>query len=378
MLCGGQLALMIPLRILVVGQTPPPYGGQTVMIQLLLDGAYQDIELVHVRMNFSKELNSNGRLKLDKIWELFRVVAAIYRAKFIMRPEVLYYPPSGPNYVPVIRDIIILCATRRLFNKTVFHLHAGGISEFYLRMNPALRCIFRLALFNPDLVIRTACLSAQDGKGLHCQREVVIANGIPDSAGKRIDRTASSGEPIRILLVALLREDKGVLVAISAVQQLLIAGMDVELTCMGEWDSPDMRTHAESLIEPRFRSKFRFPGVQTGFDKWDFYRNADIFVFPSYFHSETFGIVLLEAMCFSLPVVATRWRGIPEVVEESSCAILCEPRDIAGCRDALAQLINDPALRVRMGRNARERYLRYFTIEAHRNAMENALSLLKG
>ena len=54
------------MRILVVGQTPPPYGGQTVMIQLLLDGAYNDIELVHVRMNFSKELKSNGRLKLDK------------------------------------------------------------------------------------------------------------------------------------------------------------------------------------------------------------------------------------------------------------------------------------------------------------------------
>jgi glycosyltransferase involved in cell wall biosynthesis len=206
---------------------------------------------------------------------------------------------------------------------------------------------------------------------------VVVANGIPDSAGKSIDRTAGRGEPISILLVALLREDKGVLVAISAVQQLLIAGMDVELTCMGEWDSPDMRTHAESLIEPRFRSKFRFPGVQTGFDKWEYYRNADIFVFPSYFHSETFGIVLLEAMCFSLPVVATRWRGIPEVVEEGSCSILCEPRDVAGCRDALAQLINDPSLRERMGKSARERYLRYFTIEAHRNAMERALSQLK-
>jgi glycosyltransferase involved in cell wall biosynthesis len=372
-----MLALMIPLRILVVGQTPPPYGGQTVMIQFLLDGAYQDIELVHVRMNFSKELNSNGRLKLDKIWELFRVVAAIYRAKLLLRPEVLYYPPSGPNYVPVIRDIFILCATRWLFRKTVFHLHAGGISEFYLRMNSAFQVIFRFALFDPDLVIRTAGLSAQDGKGLYCKQEVIVANGIPDSAGMSIDRTNVCGKPIKILLVALLREDKGVLVAISAVQQLLMAGKDVELTCMGEWDSPDMRSHAESLIEPRFKSKFRFPGVQTGFDKWEYYRNADIFVFPSYFHSETFGIVLLEAMCFSLPMVATRWRGIPEVVEEGSCAFLCEPRDVAGCRDALALLVNDPALRDRMGRSARERYLRYFTIEAHRNAMERALSQLK-
>ncbi|MGA3080467.1 MAG: glycosyltransferase family 4 protein [Terracidiphilus sp.] len=368
---------MKPLLILVVGQTPPPFGGQTVMIQLLLDGAYQDIELVHLPTCFSKELKSTGKFKLAKVWELFRVVAAIYRAKLRVRPEVLYYPPSGPSFAAVIRDIVILGMTRWLFDKTVFHLHAGGISEYALTMNPLLRSLFRFALEKPDLVIRTAPHSAQDGKGLRCKKEVVIANGIPDSAGESIQRTAIPGMPVRILLVALLREDKGVLVAIQAVRQLLLAGMDVELTCMGEWDSPALQARAESLIEPEVSSRFKFPGVQTGNEKWKYYRDAGIFLFPSFFHSETFGIVLLEAMCFSLPVVATRWRGIPDVVEEGSCAILCDHNDVAGCRDALALLVNDPSLRDRMGRNARERFLRYFTIEAHRQAMESALSQLR-
>jgi glycosyltransferase involved in cell wall biosynthesis len=378
MLCESHFKKMNLLRILVVGQTPPPYGGQTVMLQLLLDGVYQDIQLVHLRTNYSKDLNSSGRFKLDKIWELFRVAAAIFRARFMQRTTVLYYPPSGPSYLPVIRDIFILCATRWLFEKTVFHFHAGGISEFYPRMNPALRWLFRIAFFYPDLAIRTASLSVQDGKALHGKREVVIANGIPDSAQEGMIRPFVQAAPVRILLVALLREDKGVLVAINAAQQLLSAGMDVELTCMGEWDSPEFQARAESMIDTAFRHKFIFSGVQTGMDKWNFFRNADIFLFPSYFHSETFGIVLLEAMSFSLPMVATRWRGIPEVVEEGSCAILCDPQDVAGCRDALAQLVNDPSLRQRMGSSARERFLRYFTIEAHRNAMERALSQLKG
>ncbi|MGA9071044.1 MAG: glycosyltransferase family 4 protein, partial [Terracidiphilus sp.] len=245
-------------------------------------------------------------------------------------------------------------------------------------LNPALRWFFRIALFNPDLVIRTASLAAEDGKGLHSKREVVVPNGVPDSAGRSIVRTVVPGEPVRILLVALLREDKGVLVAISAVQQLLTAGMDVELTCMGEWDSLEVQARAESLIESAYKSKFKFPGALTGDEKWEYFRKSDIFLFPSYFHSETFGIVLLEAMSFSLPMVATRWRGIPEVVEEGSCALLCQPQDVAGCRDALAQLVRDPSLRIRMGEKARERFQRYFTIEAHRNAMERALSQLKG
>ncbi len=366
------------LRILVVGQTPPPYGGQTVMIQYLLDGAYREIELFHVRMSFSKELKTTGRFKFVKLLELFRVLVAIYWAKLRLKPQILYYPPSGPGFAPVLRDIVILGMTRWLFRATVFHFHAGGISEYASGLSLPLRYLFRLSLGKPDLAIHTASRGIQDGIRLRCKKEVIVANGIPDAAQESIQRTVVEGEPVRILLVALLREDKGVLIAIEAVQQLMRLGIDVELTCVGEWDSPDIEERAQAMIEPRFRTRFKFPGVQIAPKKWEYYRSADIFLFPSYFHSETFGIVLLEAMCFSLPMVATRWRGIPEVVEEGSCAFLCEPRDVAGCRDALAQLVNDPGMRDRMGRKARERFLRHFTIERHREAMENALSQLKG
>lgn len=369
---------MTPMRILVVGQTPPPYGGQTVMVQLFLEGTYRDIELGHTQTNFSKELKSTGKFKLVKIWEMCRVIAAIYWARLRWRPEILYYPPAGPSFIAVMRDIVVVGMTRWLFRKTVFHMHAGGISEYSLQMNPLLRSIFRCALARPDLVIRTSSLAAEDGKGLCSRAEVVVANGIPDAAGDSIQRILEPGEPIRILLVALLREDKGVLVAIDAVQQLIAAGMDVELTCIGEWDSLHVKARAESMIDPKDTSRFKFPGVQAGSEKWEYYRRADIFLFPSYFHSETFGIVLLEAMCFSLPIVATRWRGIPEVVEESSCAILCEPREVEGCRAALTALVSDSALRDRMGRKSRERYLSHFTIDIHRKALESALLQLRG
>lgn len=369
---------MTPMRILVVGQTPPPYGGQTVMVQLFLEGTYQGIELIHTQTNFSKELKSTGKFKLVKVWEMFRVIASIYWARLKWRPDVLYYPPSGPSFIAVMRDIVVVGMSRRLFKKTVFHMHAGGISEYASQMNPLLYWIFRCALARPDLVIRTSRMAAEDGKGLGGRAEVVVANGIPDAAGDSIQRSKRTGELVSILLVALLREDKGVLVAIEAVQQLIRDGMNVELTCIGEWDSHDIKTRADSIIDPKYTFRFKFPGVQVGSEKWKYYRRADIFLFPSYFHSETFGIVLLEAMCFSLPIVATRWRGIPEVVDENSCAILCDPRDIDGCRTALAALVSDSSLRETMGRKSRERYLGHFTIEIHRKALERALLQLRG
>ncbi len=296
---------MKPLRILVVGQTPPPFGGQTVMIQLLLDGVYRDIELVHVRMNFSTELKSTGKIEFAKLLKLLRVVAAIYWVKLRRRPEVLYYPPAGPDLVPVIRDIFILCTTRWLFRATAFHFHAGGLCEYSSSLNPVLRKFFHFAYARPDLVIRTSHGSAPDGPALHCNRELVVPNGMPDCAGGAIVRLAEPGMRVNILFVALLVEDKGIFVAVQAVQQLLSAGMDVSLTCLGEWGSPEVQRRVESMIQPEFKSRFKFPGVQTGDSKWECYRKAHIFLFPSSFHAETFGVDLVVAMCFSLPLVAT-------------------------------------------------------------------------
>jgi glycosyltransferase involved in cell wall biosynthesis len=61
----------------------------------------------------------------------------------------------------------------------------------------------------------------------------------------------------------------------------------------------------------------------------------------------------LEAMAMGIPVVATRVPGTREVVRHNETGLVVELGDAAGLADALARLIADPALRVRMGRQGR-------------------------
>jgi glycosyltransferase involved in cell wall biosynthesis len=81
-------------------------------------------------------------------------------------------------------------------------------------------------------------------------------------------------------------------------------------------------------------------------------------------------------MQFSLPVVATRWRGVPSVVVDGESGVLVPVRNPARLEAALATLLQDPDLRARMGSRGRELYLQRFTDERFRRDMEAALGEL--
>jgi glycosyltransferase involved in cell wall biosynthesis len=85
--------------------------------------------------------------------------------------------------------------------------------------------------------------------------------------------------------------------------------------------------------------------------------NATLFIFPS--ESENFPIVLLEAMANQLAIITTRGTGCEEVVGDT--ALLVKPRDPAAILAALQTLIDNPDLRVQLGRAASQRVEKEFT-----------------
>ena len=77
----------------------------------------------------------------------------------------------------------------------------------------------------------------------------------------------------------------------------------------------------------------------------------DIFVLPSL--DEGFGIVILEAMTASLPVVASRVGGIPEIINDNETGFLVEPANAEALTEGIIKLIDDKDLRARMGNLAK-------------------------
>ena len=93
----------------------------------------------------------------------------------------------------------------------------------------------------------------------------------------------------------------------------------------------------------------------------DWLTRADVFVHTSRW--EGFGIVLLEAMLASLPVVATRVSAIPEIVVDGVTGALVEAGDVEGVARELGALLGDATRAVEIGAAGRERALTEFSVE---------------
>jgi glycosyltransferase involved in cell wall biosynthesis len=88
------------------------------------------------------------------------------------------------------------------------------------------------------------------------------------------------------------------------------------------------------------------------------YASASVFALPT--HREAFGLSLVEAMTFELPVVASHLEAIPEIVSHGESGILVPPRDPAALGHAISALLADPIRARRMGAAGRARAIARF------------------
>lgn len=172
------------------------------------------------------------------------------------------------------------------------------------------------------------------------------------------------------LFVGRLTPHKGVDRLIEALPD----GASLRIAGSGGHDPlPPERAYPDLLRRLATGRDVQFLGAVSDEALPDVYRQAAVLVLPSVHRtiygkeirvSELLGLVLLEAMASGTPVIASRLGGIPEVVQHGTTGFLVEPGNTAELRERLRQVLGDPALASRQGRNARELVLARFTWQA--------------
>ncbi|SRR5271165_467468 len=93
-----------------------------------------------------------------------------------------------------------------------------------------------------------------------------------------------------------------------------------------------------------------------------YYKEADVFVFPT--TEDVWGLVLIEAMAFGLPVMCSKYAGSREMVEHDENGFIVDPRDVEAFARYMARFIDDPNLALEFGARSRERIAPYTSTRA--------------
>lgn len=191
-------------------------------------------------------------------------------------------------------------------------------------------------------------------------RDRLTAFGVPDerihlgiqSADLAPFRTAArpreGAKPLRVLAVGRLVPDKNLAALLEAYAQAGLLADEATLEIVGTgFLQSQLQDHARRVgVSARFR------GYVAPAELPETFAAADIYALVSTY--EPFGVVLREAAATGLPIICSQVAGAAgDVAVEGLNALLVDPDDVEQIASALRRLVDDPALRERMGSESR-------------------------
>jgi glycosyltransferase involved in cell wall biosynthesis len=217
------------------------------------------------------------------------------------------------------------------------------------------------------------------------ERIARIGNGIDTSRFRR-EPNRRDGErrlglrsgPFRVGAVGRLVKGKGFLDLLTAFARLHAAEAQTELVIIGGNIEQDISPfHDEFMAQARRLGVDRALRVTGLVREVEAYLSVcDVFVLPSY--REGMPRALLEAMSIGLPVIATDIRGCHEIVSHATNGFLYPPRDIDRLASLLGHLHENPALRRKLGQEARATVLERFDERGYVARQVEAIDRLLG
>lgn len=403
------------MKLLVFAHVPPPHHGQSYMVKLMLDGFGGDcrkltpaereklpIQCFHVDARVSDNIGDVGVIRFAKLFSLFRFCLEAIWCRFRHGVTTFYYVPAPGKSAALYRDWIVMLMCRPFFKDVIHHWHAVGLGDWLSRNASWIqRWITHKVLGRPSLGLALAIPSMRDALWFRSRNVELVPNGIPDPCpqfnstiqprreARRIARVALlAGEQIpdsvqshdtldlnqfHVLFLGNLLRDKGVFDAMEAVSKAnsLLERQNqpirLNLTIAGAIPSgPEEKELHQALSRPDLAQCVTWIGFANAKRKSDLLRESDCLCFPSYYHAESFGLVVVEAMAAGLPIVTTRWRALPDLLPAGYLGIV-PPRDSDAIATALIQAMTENAS------SLRDRFLQHFNETAHIRRMKDAI-----
>jgi len=385
------------MKLVVFAHVPPPFHGQSFMVQQLLDELCEnnagDIEVFHVDARLSRDINDIASASPRKLFLLLRYCLRAIWLRISRGVTHFYYVPAPGLRNAVYRDWIVMLLCRPFYRKIIYHYQAAGVGVWLEKEARGWeRWVSRLLLGRAALSIALGDYYHEDASKLEPKKIVTVPNCSPDPCpdyGTRIKpqqlaRAEALGQPgtWRVLYLSLCYREKGLFDLVEAVAalntRLQAKGLvkRVQLDVAGKFylseeeEEFTERIGQADLIDDE-GPLVVFHGFAAEEKKLELLGQADAFSLPSYYSFEAHPVCLVEAMAYGLPIITTRWRILPELFPDGYEGLV-DIKSTDQIADRMEKFI---------GRTdevgLRERYLQHFTRQAFGEKVRTALLSLE-
>ena len=334
---------------LLVGPFPPPVGGDTVMTARLIASRHwgeRGVRLARVDVSAhggvrlpDERFSWRDALRAARVFVQF--VARLPRADFVLLWD------NSRFLVTLGIPMVLVAAAAR---KPVFVKPFGAqIAQRIEELPAPWRLVVQRSLRAATSILPETRALARDLVGrlaFEKERVLWLPAFLPDSA--LLDSFPARGFSGRCVLVGQVKKEKGVFDIIDALRGR------PGLRC--DFYGPLLERDREAfLAEVASAPNVAYRGVLEPVSVGDAIRKYEVLLLPTFHTGEGYPAVVLEAYACGVPVVTTKWRSIPEIVDDGVTGLLIPPQAPHRIREALDRLSGDGSLYETLARGAFDR-----------------------
>jgi glycosyltransferase involved in cell wall biosynthesis len=332
----------------------------------------ENFDTRYINLGTSATVDDIGKSPISKIFKYINIVWQTVVQISVFRPDNIYVALTAKG-IGFYKDAFIILLAKLMGGSMVYHLHNKGVST--KQEKPFDNWLYKKVFKNAEVILLSEYLYPDIKKYVSRDRVHICPNGIPEQMDQKVQHAkVKKGDPVQLLFLSNLIESKGVFVLLEACGILKKKGITFECAIVGGEGGITSKQLNKKINELGLEENVFYLGKKYNEDKKRIFLASDIFVFPTFY--ETFGLVNLEAMQASLPVISTPEGGIPDVVLDRETGYLAPQKNAEALAQYLEHLINNPDKREKMGIKGRERYEKYFTIQAFENRLSDILQTI--
>lgn len=325
----------------------------------------------YINLTTAKNLEDIGHFRLGKIVEFEKLLHRIRKAIKQLKPGLVYVTPNAKGGA-FYKDFVVVEMIKSMGCKVIVHYHNKGVATRQDRWLDDK--LYRKFFHGIKVILLAEALYPDVQKYVRREDVYICPNGIPNTTGGKKPTSERHNKISYLLFLSNLLVSKGVIVLLDALKILKDRGYSFVCDFVGgETAEIDAARFNEEVEKRGLNQLVIYNGKKFGSDKDAFLRNADIFVFPTYYPNECFPLVLLEAMQQGLPCISTKEGGITSIIDNGKTGLLVNRQDAEDLANKIAWMIEHPKERKVMGENGIKKCRNCFSIESFEESMNNIL-----